>query len=95
MKAVLVSGTSIDFKIDKELIIDSTPNYEKFYFKKGIADFLDIKSKNTAKLFEKHFAIVKPINDREKCEIFISFNQNEKSSLISFNSSGFITFSNM
>lgn len=84
MKAVLVSGTSIDFKIDKELIIDSTPNYEKFLFKNGIADFLDIKSKNTAKLFEKHFAIVKPINDREKCEIFISFNQNEKSSLISF-----------
>ena len=84
MKAVLVSGTSIDFKIDKELIIDSTPNYEKFLFKNGIADFLDIKSKNTAKLFDKHFAIVKPINDREKCEIFISFNQNEKSSLISF-----------
>src|SRR6056300_31698 len=84
MKAVLVSGTSIDFKIDKELIIDSTPNYEKFLFKKGIADFLDIKSKNTAKLFDKHFAIVKPINDREKCEIFISFNQNEKSSLIYF-----------
>lgn len=84
MKAVLVSGTSIDFKIDKELIIDSTPNYEKFFFKKGIADFLDIKSKNTAKLFDKHFAIVKPINDKEKCEIFISFNQNEKSSLISF-----------
>jgi len=84
MKAVLVSGTSIDFKIDTELIIDSTPKYEKFFFKKGIADFLDIKSKNTAKLFEKHFAIVKPINDREKCEIFISFNQNEKSSLISF-----------
>lgn len=84
MKAVLVSGTSIDFKIDKELIIDSTPNNEKFLFKNGIADFLDIKSKNTAKLFEKHFAIVKPINDREKCEIFISFNQNEKSSLISF-----------
>ena len=84
MKAVLVSGTSIDFKIDKELIIDNTPNNEKFLFKNGIADFLDIKSKNTAKLFDKHFAIVKPINDREKCEIFISFNQNEKSSLISF-----------
>ena len=84
MKAVLVSGTSIDFKIDKELIIDDTPNYEKFLFKNGIADFLHIKSKNTAKLFDKHFAIVKPINDREKCEIFISFNQNEKSSLISF-----------
>ena len=84
MKAVLVSGTSIDFKIDKELIIDSTPSYEKFLFKNGIADFLNIKNKNTAKLFDKQFAIVKPINDNEKCEIFISFNQNEKSSLISF-----------
>ncbi len=84
MKAVLVSGTSIDFKIDKELIVDSTPSYEKFLFKNGIADFLNIKNKNTAKLFDKQFAIVKPINDNEKCEIFISFNQNEKSSLISF-----------
>ena len=84
MKAVLVKGTSIDFKIDKELIVDSTPSYEKFHFKNGIADFLDIKSKNTAKLFDKYFSIVKNINDTEKCEIFISFNQNEKSSLISF-----------
>ena len=84
MKAVLVSGTSIDFKIDKELIVDNTPSYERFFFKNGIADFLDIKNKNTAKLFDKQFAIVKKINDKEKCEIFISFNQNEKSSLISF-----------
>ena len=84
MKAVLVSRTIIDFKIDKELINDNTPNYEKFYFKNGIADFLAIKNKNTAKLFNKHFSIIKNINDNEKCEIFISFNQNEKSSLISF-----------
>ena len=84
MKAVLVKGTSIDFKIDKELIVDSTPSYEKFHFKNGIADFLDIKSKNTLKLFDKYFSIIKNINDTEKCEIFISFNQNEKSSLISF-----------
>ena len=84
MKAVLVRGTSIDFKIDKELIVDSTPSYEKFLFKNGIVDFLDIKSKNITKLFDKYFSIVKNINDTEKCEIFISFNQNEKSSLISF-----------
>ena len=44
MKAVLVSRTIIDFKIDKELINDNTPSYEKFYFKNGIADFLDIKT---------------------------------------------------
>ena len=84
MKAVLVSGTSIDFKIDKELIFDSTPSYEKFHFKNGIADFLNTKNKNTTKLFDKQFTIVKPINDTEKCEVFINFNQNEKSSLISF-----------
>ena len=84
MKAVLVSGTSIDFKIDKELINDSTPHYEKFHFKNGIADFLDIKNKSNSKLFDKQFSINKNINDNEKYEIFISFNQNEKSSLISF-----------
>ena len=44
MKAVLVSGTSIEFKVDKELIKDSTPNFEKFHFKNGIADFLDNNS---------------------------------------------------
>jgi len=84
MKSVLVSGTFIEFKIDKELIKDNTPNYEKFLFKKGIADFLDIKNKNISKLFEKKFSINKNINENEKCEIFVSFNQNEKASLISF-----------
>ena len=84
MKAVLVSGTSINFKIDKELINDSTPNYEKFHFKNGIADFLNTKNKSTSKLFDKQFSINKNIDYNEKCEIFISFNQNEKFSLISF-----------
>ena len=32
MKAVLVSGTSIEFRIDKDLIKDNTPNYETFPF---------------------------------------------------------------
>ncbi len=84
MKAVLVSGTSIDFKIDKELINDNTPNNENFHFKNGIADFLQIKNKNISKLFDKHFSINKNIIGNEKCEIFISFNENEKSSLMSF-----------
>ena len=43
-----------------------------------------LSNKNSAKLFDKQFSIVKNINESEKCEIFISFNQNEKSSLISF-----------
>ena len=84
MKAVLVSGTTIEFRIDKELIKDNTPNDETFYFKNGIADYLDIKNKNAPKLFDKKFKITKNINNNEKCEIFISFNLNEKFSLISF-----------
>ncbi len=84
MKAVLVSGTSIVFKIDKELIKDSTPDFEKFHFKNGIADFLNINYKNNAKLFDKKFSILKKINENEKCELFINFNQNENSDLISF-----------
>ena len=84
MKAVLVSGTKIEFRIDKELIRDNTPDYETFYFKNGIVDFLNIKSKKTSKLFDKKFSITKNINDDEKCEIFISFNLNENFSLISF-----------
>ncbi len=84
MKAVLVSGTTIEFKIDKELIKDNTPKFEKFHFKNGIRDYLDIKNKNIPKLFEKKFSITKNINENEKCEIFVSFNQNENSSLISF-----------
>ena len=84
MKAVLVSGTTIEFKIDKELVKDNTPEFEKFHFKNGIGDFLDMKNKNISKLFEKKFSIKTNLNENEKCEIFVSFNQNEKSSLISF-----------
>jgi topoisomerase IV subunit B len=84
MKAVLVSGTKIEFRIDKELIKDNTPHDETFYFKNGVDDYLNIKSKKTTKLFDKKFSITKNINDNEKCEIFISFNLNEKFSLISF-----------
>ena len=35
---------------------------------------LDIKNKNTSKLFDKKFSITKNINNNEKCEIFVSFN---------------------
>ena len=84
MKAVLVSGTHIEFKIDKELIKDKTPNFEKFHFKNGIADFLYLKNIGTAKLFDKTFSIIKKINENERCEIFTSFNKHENSSLISF-----------
>ena len=84
MKAVLVGGTSINYKIDKELIIDKTPAKALFYYKNGIQDYLNEKNSNKDKMFDKFFSINNKFNQNEKCEIFISFNNNEKSSLISF-----------
>ena len=84
MKAVLVGGTSINYKIDKELIIDKTPAKALFYYKNGIQDYLNEKNSDKDKMFDKFFSINNNFNQNEKCEIFISFNNNEKSSLISF-----------
>ena len=84
MKAVLVGGTSINYKIDKELIFDKTPAKALFYYKNGIQDYLNEKNSNKNKMFDKFFSINNNFNQNEKCEIFISFNNNEKSSLISF-----------
>ena len=84
MKAVLVGGTSINYKIDKELIIDKTPAKALFYYKNGIQDYLNEQNSNKDKMFDKFFSINNNFNQNEKCEIFISFNNNEKSSLISF-----------
>ncbi len=84
MKAVLVGGTSINYKIDKELIFDKTPAKALFYYKNGIQDYLNEKNSNKNKMFDKCFSINNNFNQNEKCEIFISFNNNEKSSLISF-----------
>ena len=36
MKSVLVKGTKISFKIDKELIKDKTPEKEEFYYPNGM-----------------------------------------------------------
>ena len=84
MKAVLVGGTSINYKIDKELIFDKTPAKALFYYKNGIQDYLNEKNSNKGKMFDKFFSINNNFNQNEKCEIFISFNNNEKSSLFSF-----------
>jgi len=84
MKSVLVGGTSITFDIDKELILDSTPNHAEFYYKNGIQDYLNEKILHKDKLFETIFSLKENFNQNEKCEIFISFNQNEKSSFMSF-----------
>ena len=84
MKSVLVGGASISYNIDKELITDSTPRKEVFYYKNGIEDYLREKDSNRDKLFEKFFSLKTNFNQNERCEILISFNKNEKSSLKSY-----------
>ena len=50
MKSVLVGGTTIEFKIDKELINDKTPNKKDFYFKNGIEDYFKLEYSNKNRL---------------------------------------------
>ena len=84
MKAVLVRETSILFKVDKELIKDSTPSKELFYYKKGIEDFLKKYSNSKIKLFDKYFYINSFLNENEKCEVIVSFIKNEKNMFKSY-----------
>ena len=84
MKAVLVGGTTINFKIDKELIKDNTPNDKSFFYKKGIEDYFQLEYSNNSKLFEKNFLLKSKIKDNENFETLISFNTNENSSLMSY-----------
>ena len=84
MKAVLVGGTTINFKIDKELIKDNTPNNKSFFYKKGIEDYFQLEYANNSKLFDKNFLIKSIIKDNENFETLISFNTNETSSLKSY-----------
>ena len=84
MKSVLVGGTTIEFKIDKELINDKTPNKKDFYFKNGIEDYFKLEYSNKNKLFEKDFFLKKKLNQNENFEVYITFNKSESSSLKSF-----------
>ena len=83
MKSVLVGGTTITFEVDKELIDDKTPKKALFYYKNGIEDFFKSKQ-NKNKLFDKDFSVKKNLNQTENLEIYISFNNNESSSLNSY-----------
>ena len=84
MKAVLVKGTKISFTIDKELISDKTPHYEDFLYTKGIVDFMQENNQSRKKIIAKDFHVSLQINLKEICEIYISFNELERSSLMSF-----------
>ena len=84
MKSVLVKGTKISFKIDKELIKDKTPNKEVFYYPSGIMDFIKENFIERKKIISKFFHSEIEFNFNEKCEIFMSFNEQEKSTLKSY-----------
>ena len=84
MKAVLVKDTKINFNINKELIKDKTPDKEEFLYVKGIADFMQSNFQQRKKITNKDFYVSLTFNSNEKCEVYISFNELEKSSLMSF-----------
>jgi len=84
MKAVLVKGTKISFKIDKELIKDKTTNEEVFYYPNGMIDFVKENINERKKIISKFFHSEIEFNFNEKCEIFTSFNEQEKSTMKSF-----------
>ena len=84
MKAVLVKGTKISFSVDKNLINDKTPNEEIFFYPKGIIDFFKENFEKRKKISKNDFHCNFDLNLKEKCEIYISFNETEQSSLMSF-----------
>ena len=84
MKAVLVRGTNILFSIHKELISDNTPHKENFFYSKGILDFMQENFSSRKKIISKSFHANLELEQKEKCEIFVSFNELEQSSMMSY-----------
>ena len=84
MKAVLVKGTKISFSIDKELISDKTPHHGDFLYPKGIIDFMQENFTSRKKIISTGFHSNFQLNSTEMCEIYISLNELEQSSLMSF-----------
>ena len=84
MKAVLVKGTKITFNIDKSLLIDKTPHNEVFLYPKGIIDFFKENFEKRKRIIKNDFHSHFDINIKEKCEVYVLFNEGEQSSLMSF-----------
>ncbi len=84
MKSVLVKGTKISFKIDKELIKDKTPNKKDLYYPNGFIDFVKENFDTRKKIISIFFHSEIKLSANEKCEILLSFNENEKSTMSSY-----------
>ena len=84
MKSVLVKGTKISFSIDKDLIKDKTPNKENFFYLKGVSDYFEENYKKRNKITKKNFHLNFEISSKEKGEVYVSFNEIEQSSMMSF-----------
>ncbi len=84
MKSVLIKGTRIRFKVDKELVKDKTPAEDEFYYPNGIIDFFKENYENNKKIIPKFFFNNTNLENDERFEIIINFNEEEKSSLNSY-----------
>ena len=84
MKSVLVKSTKISLKIDKVLIMDNTSESAEFLYPNGIIDYVKENFENRKKLFPNFFHNDFSLNSNEKCEVLISFNEEEKASIGSF-----------
>ncbi len=84
MKSVLVKGTKIFFKIDKEITKDNIPTNQEFFYPKGIIDYAKENYEKNKSLISKYFYDEINFNNNEKCEILLNFNENEKSSINSY-----------
>ena len=84
MKAVLVKGTKISFSVDKSLINDKSPCEEIFLYPRGIVDFFKDNFEKRKKIIKNDFHCNLELNSKEKFEVYVSFNEIEQSSLLSF-----------
>ena len=84
MKAVLVKGTKILFSVDNSLITDKTPSKEIFLYPRGVVDFFKENFAERKKVIKNDFHSSFDLESKEKFEVYVSFNEAEQASLMSF-----------
>ena len=59
-------------------------NKENFFYLKGVADFFEENYKKRNKITKNNFHLNFEMFSKEKCEVYVSFNEAEQSSIMSF-----------